>query len=323
MSPGTDSPEGPRSDGGSRFDGVPETDGGPEGEDPSRGLGSGVADLHVHTTASDGTSTVEERFEQAADLDLEVFAVTDHDVVSDELQGAVSTRNGITCITGVEVRADCLDTKVEVLGYFVEPDAPRLVDVLEQARTYRVERNRALVENLNDAADLDLDHDELAAAVDGSLGRPHIAAALEETEVVDSIDEAFATYLSRDGAAYEEMDRLPAEEVLAAIHAAGGVASLAHPGRIRSSRVPDIVGRLADRGLDAIEVWYPYDTSGGPDPYSDLGVDGADALATEHDLLRTGGSDCHGPDSGKFRLGTIRVPATALESLAHRAGQTL
>ncbi len=280
----------------------------------------GVADLHVHTTASDGTSTVAERRAQAAERDLPVIAVTDHDRIGPALEGRVHEAASVTCITGVEVRADCMDTKVELLGYFVDPGERALQDVLGQARRYREERNRELVANLNEVAGTNFDHDDLAASVAGSLGRPHLAGALVDAGLVDSIGAAFDEYLARDGEAYVEMERAPADEVLDAIHAAGGVASLAHPGRIRSGRVPEMVAALAGSGLDAIEVWYPYGETGGPAERADLGVAEADALAAEHDLLRTGGSDCHGPGSGKERLGSIRVDAGTLDALYDAAG---
>jgi predicted metal-dependent phosphoesterase TrpH len=281
---------------------------------------AGVADLHVHTTASDGTSSLAERFTQAAARDLPVLAITDHDNIGGALDGRVDRRDDVTCITGVEIRADCVDTKVELLGYFVDPTADQMSAVLRRARRYRVERNRKLLAKLNEAAGLELDHEELSASVQGGLGRPHVAKALVEEGIVASIGAAFDEYLGRDGPAYVEMERVPARAVLDAIHAAGGVASLAHPGRIHSDRVPEIVARLAAQGLDGIEVWYPYDDGSSPTADTDVGVAEADALATEHDLLRTGGSDCHGPASGKFRLGSVRVPADDLEALFEAAG---
>lgn len=271
-------------------------------------LEDGVADLHTHTTASDGTSTVEERVEQARERGLEAIAVTDHDRIAEEFEGRVERRGDVELVTGVEVRADCLDTKVEVLGYFVDPSSPELEAVLSTARRYRRERNREMVGRLAVATGLDLDYETLAASVDGGLGRPHLADRLVEAGVVDSIGEAFDEYLGTDGEVYVPMERVGHERVLEAVHEAGGVASLAHPGRIRSKRVPEIIERLVDAGLDGIEVRYPYDDSG-PDAYADVGVEAAAELAAEHDLLETGGSDCHGPGSGKFRIGEVRLPA--------------
>jgi len=276
------------------------------------------ADLHVHTTASDGTCSVDDRVDQAAEHDLEAIAITDHDCISESLTEREETRRGIDLITGVEIRADLFETKVELLGYFVDPTNEMLTDVLSRARGFRRERNRKLVSNLADATGLNLSYAALAEEADGALGRPHLAELLVEEGLVDSIGEAFDEYLGTDGDVYVAMERLPYQEVLGAIHDAGGVASLAHPGRVRSGRVPEMVRTLADAGLGGIEVWYPYD-AGGPDAYADIGVPEAENLAAEHGLLRTGGSDCHGPGSGKFRIGEVGVTHEDLETLRDAA----
>lgn len=277
-------------------------------------LAHGVADLHLHTIASDGTNDVEERVQQATDRGLETIGVTDHDVIGEVLQTPTTIRNGVEIVAGVEVRADFLDTKIEILGYYVDPEADTLEEKLRTTRRFRTERNRELVERLAGATGLDLDYESLAGDVDGNLGRPHLAERLLAAGVVDSIGEAFDRYLGPDGEAYVPMQRLPYTEVIDAIHAAGGAASLAHPGRIRSDRVPEMLDRLVDAGLDGIEVWYPYDEAG-QDVYADVGVAEATAYAEEYDLIPTGGSDCHGEGSGKFRIGTVRSPAETVGRL--------
>lgn len=283
-------------------------------------LADGVADLHLHTTASDGTVDVVERVTQALDAGLEAIAVTDHDVIADSLSERTTTRRGLEVITGVEVRADCFDTKVELLGYFVDPEDETLSRTLDWAREFRVERNRELVANVASETGLDVTYDALAADVEGGLGRPHLAALLVERGVVDSVGAAFDQYLAEDGACFVPMERHPYDRVLDAIHAAGGVASLAHPGRIRASAatVDDMVETLAAAGLDGIEVAYPYGTERSAD-YADIDVDAAADLAAEYGLITTGGSDCHGPGSGKFRLGEVRVTEAELSAIRERA----
>lgn len=280
----------------------------------------GVADLHMHTTASDGTSSVDDRITQAVNRELDTIAITDHDSISDELTDRVTEREGVELITGVEVRAELFDTKVELLGYYVDPTNMQLLDVLSQARQFRHERNEQLVANLQDVTDLSVAYEEIREANDGIVGRPHLAELLIDAGIVDSIGAAFDEYLASDAVAYVQMDRLGAETVIDAIHAAGGVASLAHPGRIRSDRVPEMVATLAELGLDGIEVAYPYDASGGPDAYADIDSETAGELAIEHGLFETGGSDCHGPDSGKFRIGEVRIGKAVLEELRSAAG---
>jgi len=97
----------------------------------------GVADLHTHTTASDGTSTVAERVDQARERGLDAVAVTDHDCVSDELEGRSRTFGGVELITGVEIKAEARGTKVEILGYYIDPEDDELNELLETRASYR------------------------------------------------------------------------------------------------------------------------------------------------------------------------------------------
>lgn len=276
-----------------------------------------AADLHLHTTTSDGTDTIPERVEQANEHGLLAIAITDHDRIPPTLNERVTERKGLKVITGVEIRADIVDTKVEILGYFVDPSANELQEVLSLARENRRARNRELVERLSTETGLNLDYDALAASVEGSLARPHLANILVEENVVGSVAEAFQNYLAEDGSCFVPMERVPYGEVIEAIHAAGGVASLAHPGRIRSDRVSEMIENMADAGLDAIEVWYPYGNRG--DAYADIGVAEANTLAERHGLVRTGGSDCHGSESSKYRIGSVGVNDDTVRALENAA----
>jgi predicted metal-dependent phosphoesterase TrpH len=276
-----------------------------------------AADLHMHTPASDGTLEVARRAAVAAERDLDTIAITDHDIIADRLTERVETVDGVSVITGVEVRADLFDTKIEILGYYVDPSHEGLQTMLSRTRGFRKERNRQLVQNLSSLTGLDFSYDQLAASAEGTLGRPHLAQRLVDEGVVSSIGSAFDKYLAEEGAAFVPMKRLDYTEVIETIHDAGGVTSLAHPGRIRANAdtVKERVETLANAGLDGIEVWYPYgrETS---DEYADIGAEDAHDLAERFDLLLTGGSDCHGPDTGKFRLGKCGVTRDQLNSLA-------
>jgi predicted metal-dependent phosphoesterase TrpH len=281
-------------------------------------IGEGVADLHMHTTASDGTCAVADRIEQARDCGVDAIAITDHDTIADDVDTRRTRYSGLELIAGVEVRADVDGTKVELLGYYVDPTDDGLGAVLEQVREYRRDRNRRLVERLQEVTALDRSYEEIRATADGILGRPHVASVLVEAGIVDSIGAAFDEYLGADGDAFVQMERVPADEVIDAILGAGGVVSLAHPGRTRTDDIASIVEFLADAGLDAIEVPYPYGDITDED-YADVDCESAAALASEFDLLHSGGSDCHGPDSGKFRIGEVRLGAENLEQLRERA----
>lgn len=281
---------------------------------------SAGGDLHLHTMASDGTCSVGDRVAQAEDREFRAISITDHDVIASELETRVTFDSGVEVITGVEVRGEVDGTKVELLGYYVDPTNHELQALLERVRSNRRQRNREMLRSLRTRSTFEGTYEELSAETEGMLGRPHMAQALVEAGVVETIGRAFDRYLGPEGSAYVPMEKVPAPEVIDAIHRAGGVASLAHPGRIRTSEISTIVERLSESGLDGIEVWYPYGDA--PDEGdADITVSEAAAIAEEYDLCKTGGSDCHGPDSGKFRFGSIEVPGTALDAIRARANE--
>lgn len=255
---------------------------------------------------------------------MEAVAVTDHDRVPEELDERSRTVDGVELITGVEVKAEARGEKVEVLGYYVDPGADELNNLLERVRRYREQRNRKVTERFVGVTGIETSYEEMCERADGGLGRPHFARLLVEEGLVETVSEAFDAYLGEDGEVYLPSEKVGYSLAVRAIHEAGGVASLAHPGRIDvgtdadEGGVPEMVEEMAQNGLDGIEVWYPYgDISSGRG--SDVGIEEALGLAEEHDLLRTGGSDCHGEGSEKFRIGEVRVPASDLRRLRKAA----
>jgi predicted metal-dependent phosphoesterase TrpH len=280
----------------------------------------GIADLHMHTVASDGTCSVAERSQQARECGLDAIAITDHDSVSAEISNRQTVNNGINLIAGVEVRADVQGTKIELLGYYIDPDDERLDSMLTEIRDYRRDRNQRILSRLRETTSFDRPYEDIREEADGILGRPHIARILVEEGIVNSIDSAFDEYLANNKTAFIPMKRVPAHEVIDAIKHAGGVVSLAHPGRVRTESIGDIIDELVEVGLDGIEVQYPYDEAP-TEGYAGVSVEDAAALAEKHGLLQTGGSDCHGPDSGKFRIGEVRVSGEQIKSLRNCADQ--
>jgi hypothetical protein len=280
----------------------------------------GIADLHMHTVASDGTCSVAERSQQARECGLDAIAITDHDSVSAEISNRQTVNNGIKLIAGVEVRADVQGTKIELLGYYIDPDDERLDSMLTEIRDYRRDRNQRILSRLRETTSFDRPYEDIRGEADGILGRPHIARILVEEGIVNSIDSAFDEYLANNKTAFIPMKRVPAHEVIDAIKHAGGVVSLAHPGRVRTESIGDIIDELVEVGLDGIEVQYPYDEAP-TEGYAGVSVEDAAALAEKHGLIQTGGSDCHGPDSGKFRIGEVRVSGEQIKSLRNCADQ--
>jgi predicted metal-dependent phosphoesterase TrpH len=262
----------------------------------------------MHTVASDGENTVQERVKQARQRGLDAIAITDHDRIPETIDARAAEINGVTTIAGVEIRAGIFDTKVEILGYFVDPSSEELSSVLRRARGYRKDRNKRLVDEINRHTGLDLSYEELSGSVEGGLGRPHLAQILVSEGLVGDISEAFSEFLGEEGSCYVPMQRVPYDEVLQAVRSAGGVPSLAHPGRIRSGSIPEIIKELSESGLGGIEVWYPYGDV-------EFGVKRSSEAASLHGLIKTGGSDCHGVGSGKFRIGEVRAGEESLSRL--------
>jgi predicted metal-dependent phosphoesterase TrpH len=142
-----------------------------------------VANLHLHTTASDGTVSVDQRLTQAKQTGLKTIAITDHDTIAPELTSRRQLRDGVELITGVELKADVMSKKIELLGYYVDPSDEELSGLLDQAREYRRNRNDSILDNLSKATDLDLSRADIPSTR-GALGRPHIANYLVETDIV-------------------------------------------------------------------------------------------------------------------------------------------
>lgn len=281
-------------------------------------ISTGVADLHLHTTASDGTCTLEDRINQAHKIGLSTIAITDHDTIANSIEYRVTHQESLEIITGVEIRADVLGTKIELLGYYINPNDEPLEDRIKQVRAHRRDRNYKIINQLNEITSLDRSYTNIQSRIDGILGRPHIANILIERDIVDSVSTAFEKYLGSDGAAFVPMERVPADEIINTIHEAGGVVSLAHPGRIRTNTLDEIVERLVSDGLDAIEVYYPYEKVA-MNGYADIDVEAATEISEVYDLISTGGSDCHGPQSGKFRIWNVRVNRDQLRRLRNLA----
>ena len=277
-----------------------------------------TADLHMHTTASDGNSTLEERIEQAKDKGLESIAITDHDTINPDLEGHEKEVEGLSVISGVEVKTEIKGNNIEILCYFIDPENPALQDLLKEVRANRRERNRKIAENINQKTSAKIDLDQLRNQLDTFVARPHFAEELVDQDVVESISEAFSKHLSTQGDCYTPMERIPADKVISKAHEAGGVCSLAHPGRAKTDDIEEIISALKESGLDALEVYYPYQENP-PERYAGTTEERASELAEKFDLLKTGGSDCHGPESGKYRIGEKGTTKRELQKIKEEA----
>jgi len=272
-----------------------------------------LIDLHLHTTASDGTLSPADLVDRAERAGLTTISVTDHDTVAGLAEAAErARRRGLRLIDGIEITAveDGRDT--HVLGYFFDPADAALLSFLEGQRADRVRRVRSMAERLADLG-APIDPEPLIARglEEGrSVGRPHVAAALLARGHVQSWDEAFDKYLDKGRPAFVPRRGASAIDVVRAIHQAGGIASLAHPAL---SRIDALIPQLAAAGLDALEAAHTDHDAETEKRYR--------ALASGLRLAVTAGSDFHG-DQGKHpaALGRISMTAAELADLEARRG---
>lgn len=268
-------------------------------------------DLHLHSTFSDGTFAPEEVARRAKRAGLAAVSLTDHDTVAGcERMAAACAEQKIEFIPGTELTADLEGIELHILGYFLNLRHAPFLEALSHFQDVRVQRIHDMAAKLN-ALDVPLTADAVFAVANcRSPGRPHIARALVEGGFCATFDEAFERFLKQGRPAWVPKFKVSAAAAIRLIHEAGGAAVLAHP---LLNRCDHLIPALAAAGLDGIEVLHtkhsPTDTA----RYT--------ALAREHGLLTTGGSDCHGLNKGKPLIGTVKVPHAWLEPLRLRAAQ--
>jgi predicted metal-dependent phosphoesterase TrpH len=277
-------------------------------------------DLHIHTTASDGTFTPEQVISHAYQLKLKAIAITDHDTVAGSKE---ALRNGIPpslgFLTGVEISSTPppfypASGSFHLLGYSIRLDDPKLNHTLEKLQQARKNRNPAIITRLNELG-ISITLDEVRKeAGEGQLGRPHIAQLMVKKRVVASIDAAFDQFLGTGKPAYVDKQRVECFKAIEIILAAGGVPVLAHPGLLdfkEENQLEELIGRLKKAGIQGVEVYYSGHTPDQTRLFAEL--------AKRHDLLMTGGSDFHGAIQPKIKMGSgqgdLIVPFELFEKL--------
>lgn len=280
-------------------------------------------DLHTHTTASDGSLSPTQLVEAAAAANLSAIAITDHDTVAGLAEGiAAAAQAGLPIISGVELSVEDVAGRFHLLGYGFDPDDAAIAETLVLLRERRATRNRVIMRK---AADLALPitwDDVLRHAGDGGevIGRPHFAAALVEKGAATSIQDAFDRYLASGRPLYTPKDGLTPMAAADLLHAAGGIAVMAHPVLTRWSEPSALRDRLRalreQAGLDGVEAYYSQNTPELTDAYI--------ALARELGFVVTGGSDFHGTPKPHVTLGVVDrgrpAPASLLDRLPAPVG---
>jgi predicted metal-dependent phosphoesterase TrpH len=259
-------------------------------------------DLHLHTTASDGRCTPAELVDQAVRAGLTVIAVTDHDTTGAVREVEMLARQrGLRAVSGIEITALEQGRDLHLLGYFLDPAHQELIGFLAEQRRARVTRVEAIARRLA-ALRMPVDIAPLIEAVDRdgsrSIGRPQLARAMVDAGYVADTAEAFDRWLGHGAPAFVARSGPTPEEAIAIIHAAGGVASLAHPG---ADDIGDLrISTLAASGLDALEVFHSDHDGRLTERYA--------TLARDLDLFMTGGSDFHGDPSHGVSPGSVTLP---------------
>src|SRR6266702_443980 len=268
------------------------------------------ADLHVHSSASDGTDPPAEVMRRAALAGLDVVALTDHDTVAGHAE-AHAAAGPVTLLPGMELSCRLDGRSLHMLAYLVDADRPELSAELTRIRDDRVLRARAMVDKLAGLG-VHVSWEQVAAiAGQAVVGRPHIARAMADSGAIASPREAFThDWIADGGRAYVGRYALDPVRAIGLVRAAGGVAVLAHPRAGRDTLVSDEqIAGLAAAGLAGLEVFHP----------DQSGTERAGLLALAHDLglVATAGSDDHGSLTG-HRLGAETVDAEAYHALLAR-----
>ena len=267
-----------------------------------------MIDLHLHTTASDGRCTPRELVDLASQAGVEVIAVTDHDTTAALAEVHIcADEHHMEAISGIEITAIDEDRDLHVLGYFFDPRNEAMERFLASQRSVRIARVEAIGARLASVG-LPIDVQSLvqqASRESGrSIGRPQIARAMVDAGHVNDTREAFDRWLGRGCPGFVPRIGSTPDAVIEIIHEAGGIASLAHPGKLRlDSRVKP----LTEAGLDALEAFHP--------DHDDALVARYVQLARAFNLLVTGGSDFHGDPAHGRTPGAVTLPFAEFERL--------
>jgi predicted metal-dependent phosphoesterase TrpH len=270
-----------------------------------------LADLHSHSTFSDGRLTPSQLIDLAYRNGVRIFALTDHDIVDGlpEAFEAAGRHADFTLIPGIEMSTDVPGNEVHILGHFIDWHDEPFLQRLKILQESRLNRAQEMVEKLVALGKPVTWERVQAFAGEGAVGRPHIALALVEAGHVSTVNEAFNLYLSRNGPAYVERDRLGPEEVVRLLLGVGGIATLAHPRELLASGgLEDLLRALKSAGLTSMEVYYQ--------DYLPEEVETLGALASKFSLIPLGGSDYHGLGGPQQREpGNIPLPMEPVEQL--------
>ncbi|WP_149362008.1 PHP domain-containing protein [Lolliginicoccus suaedae] len=274
-------------------------------------------DLHAHSTASDGTDTPAGLIAAAARAELDVVAITDHDTTSGWQEAAAALPAGLALVRGMEMSClghgeDGYPVAVHLLAYLFDPGHEAFAAERQRLQQARRERIRLMAQRMRDDG-IPVDPDAIIAGAGNVVGRPHLARALLDLGVVETIGDAFLHHLSPRGPYFARMADTWLDDAVAMVRAAGGVPVLAHALARKRGRVLDLehVRVLAESGqLAGLEVDHP--------DHEEKDAAILARLAARHGLITTGSSDYHGGNK-TIALGARTTAADQLDELVARA----
>jgi len=270
------------------------------------------ADLHVHTSHSDGVYSPAEIAARAAGLDLKAVSITDHDTIDGIAGGRESCSSlGLDFVAGIELTTVYAGHEVHLLGYLFDERSPSLNRTLDFLKQERVNRTRLMLEKL-ESLGIGLEAESLLEnPANGAIGRPHIASLLVKKGVVPDFNQAFKKFLVPGAPAYVPHYPLALEKACELIRENGGLPILAHPGVLdRDELIPGIV----KSGVVGIEVVHPFHDRDTTRRYL--------AVSERFNLIPTGGSDYHGPGRGPDSIGSYTVPGEVVDLMRETAIET-
>lgn len=262
-----------------------------------------VADLHMHSTYSDGSLTPEELVKLAVKKGLATIAITDHDTVEGvDIASRTAQGYDLEVIPAIEFSTFRGKAEIHILGYYIDHKEPQLLNKIREIFTARIERARKMVKLLNEQG-VEITFQQVKEiAGDDYIGRPHIARALVAAGYVQEIGEAFCEeYIGNNARAYVPKYKLTPEEAIELISKAGGISVLAHPVFINhgSPLKKGKIKELVNFGLEGLEVFHSKHDNEATQYYQ--------TVARELELLITGGSDFHGENSPGVEMGDVTV----------------
>ena len=242
-----------------------------------------LADLHIHTKASDGLYTAEEICSMAVAAGITAIAITDHDTI-DGFHRLKTPIAGLEVMPGVEISTYWQGQDIHMLGYNISLDKGSLGQKLYAFRNDRLHRLRKMIDKLRELG-YEIEEDDAIAFAEGdSVGRPHVAQAMVAKGYFDNVKDVFDELLASGAPAFVPREKITPAEGIEAIISSGGVPVLAHPGLTPGSL--ELIASLVDLGLKGVEVYYPL--------HSKEFIDVLLKVTKIYDLLATGGSDFHG-----------------------------